>query len=92
MTTVPAARSPSRCWRDVIITVTIAIPEAPAGNWKFARRGEFYRPVIGPVTIRLDADVVAWFKEHSDGKDYQTEINRVLRRHVAGTGRRRSRR
>jgi len=35
------------------------------------------------MTIRLDADVVTWFKEHSEGRGYQTEINRVLRRHVA---------
>jgi uncharacterized protein (DUF4415 family) len=68
------------------------IPEAPVENWKLARRGEFYRPVKRPVTIRLDADVVAWFKEHTEGKGYQTEINRVLRRHVAGTERRGSRR
>jgi uncharacterized protein (DUF4415 family) len=58
------------------------IPEAPAENWVFARRGQFYRPVKQPVTIRIDADVLAWFKEHSAGGRYQTEINRVLRSHV----------
>ena len=47
------------------------------------RRGEFYRPVKQPVTIRLDADVLSWFKQHADGRGYQTEINRVLRTHVA---------
>lgn len=36
-----------------------------------------------PVTLRLDADIVAWFKEHAPGGGYQTAINRVLRRHVA---------
>ena len=30
-----------------------------------------------PVTLRLDADVLAWFK--SLGKGYQTRINAVLR-------------
>jgi uncharacterized protein (DUF4415 family) len=58
------------------------IPEAPAENWAFARRGQFYRPIKQPVTIRIDADVLAWFKEHSAGGRYQTEINRVLRNHV----------
>jgi uncharacterized protein (DUF4415 family) len=62
------------------------IPEAPAENWRFARRGDLYRPVKKPVTIRLDADVLAWFREHSEGKGYQTEINRVLRRHIAKRG------
>jgi uncharacterized protein (DUF4415 family) len=42
------------------------------------------------VTIRIDADVLAWFKEHAEGRGYQTEINRVLRRHVAEAERRRS--
>jgi uncharacterized protein (DUF4415 family) len=66
------------------------IPEAPAENWVHARRGEFYRPLKQPVTIRLDADVLAWFKERTTGGGYQTEINRVLRRHVAETERRRA--
>jgi len=68
---------------------TTDIPEAPAGNWMHARRGEFYRPVKQPVTIRLDADVLAWFKEHAASGRYQTEINRVLRRHVADAEKRR---
>jgi uncharacterized protein (DUF4415 family) len=58
------------------------IPEAPAENWAFARRPGLYKPVKRHVTIRLDADVVDWFKEHADGRGYQTEINSVLRRHV----------
>jgi uncharacterized protein (DUF4415 family) len=58
------------------------IREAPPENWIHARRGELYRPLKQPVTIRLDADVLAWFKDHAVGGGYQTEINRVLRRHV----------
>lgn len=61
---------------------TADIPEAPAENWIYARRGEFYRPRKQTVTMRLDADVLAWFKESASGRGYQTEINRVLRRHV----------
>jgi uncharacterized protein (DUF4415 family) len=34
------------------------------------------------VTLRLDADVLAWFKAQAEGHSYQTEINRVLREHM----------
>ena len=61
---------------------TTDIPESPAENWIHARRSELYRPLKQPVTIRLDADVLSWFKEHSANGRYQTEINRILRRHV----------
>jgi uncharacterized protein (DUF4415 family) len=37
-------------------------------------------PFKEPVTIRLDRDLVAWFR--SKGKGYQTRINAVLRRYV----------
>lgn len=67
---------------------TADIPEAPAENWLHARRGDFYRPIKQPVTIRLDADILAWFKRHADGRGYQTEINRVLRKYVAETAKR----
>lgn len=44
-------------------------------------RGKFYRPVKEQVTLRLDADVLDWFKaQTSDGKGYQTKINATLRR------------
>ena len=38
---------------------------------------ELYRPIKKPVTLRLDADVIAWFK--AQGRGYQTRINRALR-------------
>lgn len=53
------------------------IPELPASAWKHAVRGKFYRPVKRAVSIRLDADVVAWLK--TQGKGYQTRANRILR-------------
>ena len=37
------------------------IPEAPAANWRLARRGALYRPVKQPITTRLDSALVAWF-------------------------------
>ncbi|SCX19817.1 BrnA antitoxin family protein [Agrobacterium rosae] len=61
---------------------TADIPEAPAENWMHAKREALYRPIKQPVTIRLDADILAWFKEHAEQSGYQTEINRVLRQHV----------
>jgi uncharacterized protein (DUF4415 family) len=39
--------------------------------------GRFYRPKKTIVTIRLDADVVAWIK--ASGEGYQTRINAYLR-------------
>ena len=39
--------------------------------------GRFYRPRKTAVTIRLDADVVAWLK--ATGAGYQTRINTHLR-------------
>lgn len=40
--------------------------------------GDLYRPLKKPVTLRLDADVLAWFKK--DGRRYQTRINHALRK------------
>jgi uncharacterized protein (DUF4415 family) len=40
--------------------------------------GVLYRPIKKPVTLRLDADVLAWFKK--SGRGYQTRINRALRK------------
>jgi uncharacterized protein (DUF4415 family) len=54
-------------------------------DWSGAKRGLFYRPVKQQLTLRLDADVVAWFKRHStSGEGYQTRINRALREYVQG--------
>ncbi len=53
-----------------------------------ARRGVFYMPVKKQITLRRDADIMAWFKAHArDGRGYQTNINRALREHVRRTAR-----
>jgi len=39
--------------------------------------GRFYRPKKATVTIRLDAEVLAWLK--TGGAGYQTRINSYLR-------------
>ena len=57
-------------------------------DWSDARRGVFYRPVKRQVTLRLDADVIAWFKRRArGGRGYQTDINSALREHVQRTAR-----
>ena len=56
---------------------TSDIPELPPGAWKDAVRGRFYRPVKQAVSLRLDADVIAWLRK--SGKGYQTRANRILR-------------
>jgi uncharacterized protein (DUF4415 family) len=60
--------------------------DAPeALDWSGAERGLFYRPVKQQLTLRLDADVVAWFKRHATSDErYQTRINRALREYVEG--------
>ena len=52
-------------------------------DWSGARLDLLYRPVKQQITLRLDADVVAWFRANAPGgRGYQTEINRVLRKHA----------
>ena len=49
------------------------IPEVRA-RWSGAKRGLFYRRLKQQLTLRIDADVVAWFKGHAHGgKRYQTK-------------------
>ena len=44
------------------------------------RRGRFFRPIKKPVTLRLDADVLEWFKRRHPR--YQTAINTALRQYI----------
>ena len=53
------------------------IPELDDSFWKNAIQNPFYRPVKQQLTVRLDADVVAWLRQQ--GKGYQTRLNQVLR-------------
>jgi len=48
-------------------------PAGPTPEWL-----GYYRPIKKAVTLRLDADVLAWFKRQ--GRGYQTRINRALRK------------
>lgn len=53
------------------------IPPLKESFWKNAVRNPFYRPVKQQLTVRLDADVVAWLRQQGTG--YQTRLNTVLR-------------
>ena len=62
------------------------IPEIT--DWSGAERGKFYRPVKQQITLRIDADVIAWFKAQApQGRGYQTNINQALRDHVRRSAR-----
>lgn len=47
--------------------------------------GRFYRPIKQLVSLRVDADVLAWFR--GQGRKYQTYMNEVLRREMQTTTR-----
>ena len=47
---------------------------------EFFEQAEIKVPLKQPVTLRVDADVLVWFK--SQGAGYQTRINKLLRRYM----------
>lgn len=59
--------------------------DAEIRDYTHSIRGALYRPVKQQLTLKLDADLVDWFKKHQiDGhpapeKGYQTRINLALR-------------
>ena len=57
---------------------TSDIPETR--GWSKAVVGKFYRPIKTQVTLRIDADVLNWFK--TQGGKYQSAVNAALREHV----------
>ena len=63
---------------------TIDLSDMPeVTDWSNWRRGQFYRPVKQQLTLRLDADLIHWFKTQAGGKrGYQTAINAALRKVV----------
>ena len=58
------------------------LPETQASDWKSSTRAVFYRPVKQQLTVRIDADVVAWLK--SQGSGYQSRLNQILRGAMLG--------
>jgi uncharacterized protein (DUF4415 family) len=64
-----------RAVKSGALTLSAPMRDAKLRNLKI---GDLYRPLKKPVTLRLDADVLAWFKK--DGRRYQTRINQALRK------------
>ncbi|MDR6713091.1 uncharacterized protein (DUF4415 family) [Pseudomonas hunanensis] len=54
--------------------------DIPELDEDFFRKAELRVPAKQAVTIRLDADVLAWFK--GQGAGYQTRINQLLRQYM----------
>jgi len=59
---------------------SIDTSDAPELDDAFFRQAELRLPEKKPVTLRIDEDVLAWFK--SQGKGYQTRINKLLRQYM----------
>jgi uncharacterized protein (DUF4415 family) len=66
----------ARPYREIDLSDIPEIREIPSD----AVIGKFYRPKKETVTIRIDADVLAWLK--ASGSGYQTRINGLLRQLV----------
>src|SRR5271165_2324245 len=61
---------------------TSDIPELTEKFWQNAVRNPFYRPVKQQLTLRLDADIIAWLRRQ--GKGYQTRASALLRDAMLG--------
>lgn len=61
--------------------------DIPELDENFFREAELRVPAKQTVTIRLDSDVLAWFKEQGSG--YQTRINQLLRQYMQAQQRQR---
>jgi uncharacterized protein (DUF4415 family) len=55
------------------------IPELTEKFWQNAVPNPFYKPVKKQVTLRIDADVLAWLRQPG-AEGYQSRLNAVLRR------------
>ncbi len=79
-----AMKRPSRTdWNrvDAMTDEDIDTSDIPPLDEAFFADAELRMPQAKPsITIRLDPDILEWFK--GQGKGYQTRINAVLRRYV----------
>jgi uncharacterized protein (DUF4415 family) len=55
------------------------IPETTEEFWKNAVRNPFYKPVKKQVTVRIDADILAWLRLQGN-EGYQSRLNATLRK------------
>jgi len=68
-------RRRTRTVRPDALNLSAPVTESKLHTMKI---GDFYRPLKKPITVRIDADVLAWFKK--DGRRYQSRINAALRK------------
>lgn len=54
------------------------IPELTEKFWQNAVPNPFYKPVKKQVTLRIDADILAWLRKQG-AEGYQSRLNAVLR-------------
>ena len=53
-----------------------------------SKRGAIVKTAKERITIRLDPDIIEWFRGRvRGGGNYQTLINEALRQHLSNTGR-----
>jgi len=62
---------------DAMTDAEIDTSDIPELGADFFARAELRNPPKQPVTLRLDADVLDWFK--GQGQGYQSRINKLLR-------------
>jgi uncharacterized protein (DUF4415 family) len=55
------------------------IPEATEKFWKNAIPNPYYRPIKQQITLRIDADILAWLRAQAP-EGYQSRLNAVLRK------------
>jgi uncharacterized protein (DUF4415 family) len=66
-----------RTTRRKTITLMASAEEPKNAHAMVEQFQRMYKARKKAVTLRLDADVLAWFKQ--EGRGYQTRINRALR-------------
>jgi len=66
-----------RMTRRKMITLMASVEEPKNAHVMIEQFQRMYKARKKAVTLRLDADVLAWFKR--EGRGYQTRINRALR-------------
>ena len=54
------------------------LPELTDEFWKNAVPNPFYRPVKKQITLRIDADILAWLRQQGV-EGYQSRLNALLR-------------
>ena len=74
--TEAGAAKARRTTRRKTITLMASVEESKNAHVMIAQFQRMYKARKKAVTLRLDADVLAWFKRK--GRGYQTRINRAL--------------